>query len=162
MDLLPLVPDNIGEVLRQIIRFSERRRHLLHRNIEASDIVGYVPHDLPVDEFAEALNGALVEHLANRRLLFRDTANIQFGKNGQMQLQPIVDDEAMNLLDTDRGAYLELQIRKLLENALNRTIAQELTKQKGGDQRDKIDLLFSWVAPAGDAAQESRPDDAGR
>lgn len=162
MDLLSFVPDNIGELLRQIIRFSELRRHLLHRNIEGSDIVGYVPHDLPVDEFADVLNGALVEHLLNRHLLFRDTPNIQFGKNGQMQLQPIVDDAAMNLLHTDREAYMELQIRKLLENTLNRTIAQELTSQKVDDKRDKIDLLFSWVAAAGDAAEQSRPDDAGR
>jgi len=79
-----------------------------------------------------------------------------------MRLQPIVDDAAMNLLHTDREAYLELQIRKLLENALNRTIAQELTTQKADDQRDKIDLLSSWVATVGDAAEKSRPNDSGR
>jgi hypothetical protein len=160
MELLSFVPENLGEVLRQIIKFSKLRRRLLHQNIEGCNTAGYVPRDLPVDEFAEALNGALAEHVLHRRLLFRDTANIQFGKKGVMRLRPIVDGTAMRLLHTDRNAYLELQIRRLLENALNRTIAEELTGRKNHGDRTGVDVALDWEVAAGGSADESDPRDA--
>jgi hypothetical protein len=49
-----------------------------------------------------------------------------------MQVRPIPDAHAQALLQTNRDEYTELQIRKLLENCLNRKVADELLRQKGG------------------------------
>ena len=132
MDALPLIPDNIGEVLVKIIHFAELRRRVLHRNIYKIDNPRFTPQDLPVREFAELLNEAVAEHLRNHRLLFRDTASIRFGPNNTMQVQPQTDAYAQTLLRTDRDQYMELQVNKLLENCLNRKVAEELLREKCG------------------------------
>lgn len=132
MDLLSLIPDNISEVLAKIIRFTELRRGILYRNIQSADTPSYSPQDLPVLEFAEVLNGALGEHLQNRRLLFRDTPNIKFGENSEMAVRPVVDESAKALRHANRDDYLELQIGKLIENSLNRNVAEELLRQNCG------------------------------
>jgi len=132
MDLLSLIPDNIAEVLTGILRFTELRRRVLHGNIHGVDVPGFVPQDMPVREFAEVLNDALAEHLRNRRLLFRDTANITFGPNSSTRIRPVADDHAHALLRKNRDEYMELQVGKLLENALNRKVAMELLSEKCG------------------------------
>jgi flagellar basal body rod protein FlgB len=132
MDTLLSIPDNVSEVLVKIIRFTELRRRLLHQNIHHVDDPGYTPRDLPVREFAEVLSEAVAEHLRSHRLLFRDTAGVKFGPNNMMQIQPVVDSHARGLLRTDRDEYMELQINKLLENSLNRQIAQELLRHQCG------------------------------
>ncbi len=132
MDALPLIPDNIGEVLVKIIHFTELRRRVLHRNIYKIDNPRFTPQDLPVREFAELLNEAVAEHLRNHRLLFRDTASIRFGPNNTMQVRPETDAYAQALLRTDRDQYMELQVNKLLENSLNRKVAEELLREKCG------------------------------
>ena len=49
-----------------------------------------------------------------------------------MEVRPVVDDHAHALLQTNRDEYTELQINKLLENCLNRKVAEELLRQKCG------------------------------
>ncbi len=93
---------------------------------------GFTPKDMPVREFAEALNVAVAEHLQNHRLLFRDTPNIKFGPNNTMEVWPVADPHAHALLQTSRDEYTEFQINKLLENCLNRRVAEELLRQKCG------------------------------
>lgn len=132
MDLLSLIPDNIAEVLVEILRFTELRRRLLHCNIHSVDVPGFTPQDMPVREFAEVLNDAVGEHLRNHRLLFRDTPNIAFGPSSSARIRPVVDTHAHALLQKSRDEYLELQVSKLLENALNRKVAAELLRQKCG------------------------------
>jgi flagellar basal body rod protein FlgB len=132
MDLLSLIPDNIAEVLVEILRFTELRRGILHGNIHNVDVPGFVPQDMPVREFAEVLNDALAEHLRNHRLLFRDTPNIAFGPHSATRIRPLIDDHAHALLQKSRDEYMELQVSKLLENALNRKVAVELLAQKCG------------------------------
>jgi flagellar basal body rod protein FlgB len=132
MDLLSLIPDNITEVLVEIMRFTELRRPILHRNIHSVDTPGFIPHDLPVREFADVLDAAVTEHLRNHRLLFRDTANIWFGVRGSARVRPVVDAHAHALLQKSRDEYIEMQVNKLLENALNRKVAGELLQQKCG------------------------------
>ena len=87
---------------------------------------------MPVRELAEALNVAVAEHLQHHRLLFRDTPHIRFGPNNTMEAQPVADPHAHVLLQTNRDQYTELQINKLLENCLNRRVAEELLRQKCG------------------------------
>ena len=126
------ISDNISEVLVKIIQFTELRRRVLHRNLRHVDTPRFVPQDVPVREFADLLNEALAEHLQNQRLLFRDTTSIQFGSRNAMQIHPQTDAYAQALLETNRDEYLELQVNKLMENALNRRVAQELLRQKCG------------------------------
>ena len=132
MDLLSFIPDNISELLVKIVRFTELRRSVLHKNIHSVDQAHFVPHDLPVREFADVLHGAVAEHVQTRRLLFRDTGSIRFGPRGQMRVSAEPDEHARALLASDRDAYMELQINRLLENALNRKVARELLRQTCG------------------------------
>ncbi len=132
MNTLLLIPDNVSEVLVRIIRFTDLRRRILHQNLHHVDTPCFLPRDLPVREFAEVLNEAVTEHLRSHRLLFRDTANIQFGPKDAMRIQPQVDAHAQGLLQANRDEYVELQINKLLENSLNRKIAEELLRHKCG------------------------------
>lgn len=132
MDMLSLIPDNITEVLVEILRFAELRRRILHDNIHGVDTPAFVPQDMPVREFAEVLNDAVAEHLRSGRLLFRDTMNIAFGPSGSARIRPVVDTHAHALLQKSRDEYMELQVNKLLENALNRKVAAELLRQKCG------------------------------
>jgi flagellar basal body rod protein FlgB len=133
------IPDNISDVLVQIIHFTQLRRRVLHENLHHASDPGFTPKDLPVREFAEALSLAVAEHLQSRRLLFCDTANIQFGPNNAMQVQPVIDSSAGALLATNRDEYLEFQIQKLLENCLNRKVAEELLRQKNAAGTGRID-----------------------
>lgn len=153
MDLLSAIPDNISEVLVRIIQFTEQRRHLLHGNLQNADAVGFVPEDMPVREFAEVLDGAVAEHLRSRRLLFRDTANISFGPSNAMQIRSIADPHAHALLRTNRDEYVELQVNKLLENALNRKVAEELLRQKCGAHPGAAG--WKLKTPAGDGSFEN-------
>ena len=132
MDLLSLIPDNITEVLVGIVRFTELRRLILHANIHSVDVADFTPRDLPVREFSDVLNEALAEHLTNHRLLFRDTPNITFGPGNSTRVRSVVDTHALTMLRKSRDEYLELQVNRLLENALNRKVAAELLKQKCG------------------------------
>ena len=48
MDLLPLIPDNVGEMLVKIVRFTELRRALLERNLRDVQVPDFTPTDMPV------------------------------------------------------------------------------------------------------------------
>jgi flagellar basal body rod protein FlgB len=130
MNLLSLAKDNISDLLVRIIEFTHTRQQVLAENIRKIDAVGFTPKDLAVGEFGRALNGAIVEHVQNQRLILRDTDNIKFGADTSLQVTPIVDEYANELLAQNKYLFLELQINKLLENQLNRRIAEELLKQK--------------------------------
>jgi flagellar basal body rod protein FlgB len=126
------IADNISDVLVKIIYFTQLRRRVLHANLHKVDDPGFTPQDMPVREFADALNVAVAEHLQNRRLLFHDTPNITFGPHSTMEVRPVADSHAHALFQTNRDGYTELQINKLLENLLNRKVAEELLRQKCG------------------------------
>ncbi|MHC4076154.1 MAG: hypothetical protein ACYSRZ_07055, partial [Planctomycetota bacterium] len=85
-----------------------------------------------VDEFSDLLNSAIDGHIANRRLVLRDTEHVKFGISGSFKVKPVVDKYAIELLEENRDEYIELQKNKLLENALNQRVAAELLKQKQG------------------------------
>ena len=153
MDLLSLIPDNIAEVLVEIQAFTELRRHILYSNLRNVDVPGFVPQDMPVREFAEVLNDAVAEHLRNRRLLFRDTPHITFGSNNSTRIRPVVDAQAHALLQRSRDEYMEMQVNKLLENALNRKVAAELLRQKCGVCAGTMDWNVD-MALAGDGSAE--------
>lgn len=155
MDLLSLIPDNIAEVLVEIQAFTELRRHILHANIRNVDLPGFVPQDMPVREFAELLNDAVAEHLRSRRLLFRDTPHITFGSNNSTRIRPVIDTQAHALRQHSRDEYLELQINKLLENALNRKVAMELLRQKCGVCSGAMDWNVDMALAGDDSPEKS-------
>lgn len=139
MNIASLVTDNITELLVKIIEFTRTRHRILARNISDIDSLGFVPKDLVADEFSDLLNSAIDEHIANRRLIMRDTENIQFGISGSFKVKPVVDKYATELLEENRDEYIELQKNKLLENALNQRVAAELLRRKQG-----MTSVFKW------------------
>ena len=132
MKIASLITDNVTELLVKIIEFTRTRQKILARNIRNINRLGFVPKDLAAEEFSDLLNSAIDEHIANRRLLLRDTDNVKFGIDGCFEMKPIVDKYAKDLLDEDRDEYIELQKNKLLENTLNQRVAAELLKRKQG------------------------------
>ena len=130
MNLASLVTDNIAELLVKIIEFTQARHKILVRNIYDVENPGFIPKDLVADEFSELLNCAIDGHVANQRLLLRDTDNIKFGKNGTFAVKPVVDRYAKELLNENIGEYVRWQIDKLLENMLNQRIAAALLRRK--------------------------------
>lgn len=132
MNLTTTVTDNIGELLVKIIEFTHVREEVLIRNINDAQVDGFEPRDLVDEEFAEALAGAVGEHVQFRRLVLRDTDNVKFGMNGSFEVKALVDEYASLLLDSDKEEYLDHQMDKLAENSLNRRVASELLRQKQG------------------------------
>jgi hypothetical protein len=135
MNLPTLVTDNITELLLKIIEFTQARQRILIRNINAMYTGGFVPKDLPVDDFSRLMLQALNEHAHSQRLLLQDGQNIKFGAGGGFRTTPIIDDEAQRLFEHDRDEYLRVQISKLLENSLNQRIATEMLKQRQADEQ---------------------------
>ena len=101
MNMTSRTPDNLSELLEKVVFFASSRRNVLYRNIREAQTPGFLPKDLPVDEFAQAMNEAVVEHVTRQRLLFRDTDNIIFGPNGQMYVSAVVDERGRDLLEAD-------------------------------------------------------------
>ena len=130
MNLLPLVNDNINELLIRIIEFTNIRQKILIQNIKSTHSPGFVPKDLRVKEFCNLINDAINEHIQNRRLVLRDTEHIKFSISSNIEAKPMVDEYAKELFEEKRYEYFELQINKLLENSINQRIAAELLKQK--------------------------------
>jgi len=130
MSLMPLITDNISELLVKIIEFTQSRQKVLILNINNMHYPGFVPKDLAVKEFSELLNKALGEHSRSQCLLLCDTENIKFGAAGSFEVKPAVDKYAKELLEENQEEYLELQTNKLLENSLNQRLAAELLRQK--------------------------------
>jgi hypothetical protein len=123
-----LIMDNITELLVKIIRFTKALKKVLTDNINSMHNADFVPRDLPVNEFSQLLDYAIDEHRQNHRFVFYDTENIKFGKRGNFKVRTMIDKYAKKLLDKNPDEYLELQINKLLENALNQKVAEKLIK----------------------------------
>jgi len=125
-----LITDNVAELLVKIIEFTNTRQKILTENLNNIHNSDFVPKDLAVDEFSELLHGAIDEHITNSRLLLCDTENIKFGFDGSFSVQPVVDEDALESFRTNKDQYIEMQVNKLLETALNQRLAAELLKQK--------------------------------
>ncbi len=132
MNLISLLTDNITDILIKIVKFTQTRQKILMQNIINVHDPGFTPKELEVDEFSDVINNAIDEHIRNNRLVLRDTENIKFGDSGSIELKPIVDEHGIKLLEEDRDEYIERQINKLWENALNQKFAAELLKHKQG------------------------------
>jgi hypothetical protein len=133
MNLSMQATDNIAEVLLKILEFTQSRQKILIQNINTMHMAGFVPRDLPVDEFAGLMFLALSEHASSRRLLLCDGENVKFGAGGSFEMKTIVDEQAKLQLKENMDEYLRDQISKLLENSLNQRIATELLRQKQAD-----------------------------
>ena len=130
MNLQAMVTDNISELLVKIIEFTENRQKILTRNINCMHRCDFVPMDLAVDEFSDLLNTAIEEHLCSDRLVLCDTANIKFDVEGELKVEPVIDGGALELFKDSQDEYLEDQINRLLENALNQRVAAELLRER--------------------------------
>ena len=154
MDLLSYIPNNLSDVLLKIIRFTELRRDVLYQNVHNVMTTDFRPQDMPVIEFAAVLHAAVVEHIQKHRLIFCDTDNIRFGSNGSMEVRAVHDERAEGLLQEDRDAYIEYQMNRLLENALNRKLAKELLRLAGGIDVDATGLHVNSKPAASEANEK--------
>lgn len=132
MNLAAMITDNITEILVKIIEFTQARQKILIKNIINIRNLGFVPLELEVNEFSCLLNRAIEEHVQNERLVLQDTKNIKFGHSGGFEVKPVVDEHSKKLLKEDRNEYIDLQIKKLVENMFNQRVAAELLKKKQG------------------------------
>lgn len=130
MNLQAMVTDNISELLVKILEFTQHRQKVLTLNINRMHRHGYVPMDLAVEEFSDLLNTALEEHMLNQRLVLCDSENIKFGAGGDLEVTPVIDEDAFSLLEECQEEYIEHQIKRLLENSLNQRVAAELLKER--------------------------------
>jgi flagellar basal body rod protein FlgB len=128
MSVSPLITDGVTELLVNIIEFTNIRREILQQNINNMHVPGYVPQDLPSNEFSEVLDEAIDEYIQSRQFLPCDSTNVKFG--GGLYVRAVSDVAAMSLLEEDQNRYLESQIDKLMENSLNRRLAKELLRRK--------------------------------
>ena len=133
MNLPATITDNLTELLSKIIEFTRNRHKILIHNINQMHSAGFIPKDMPVDEFSKLMQLALSEYAQNHRLVFIDSQNVKFEANGRFSALPVIDNQAKTLLERDRDEYLHLQIDKLLENSLNQRIAAQLLKNKQDD-----------------------------
>lgn len=132
MNLSALVTDNITEILIRIMKFTQTRHKILIQNIINIRDPEFVPKELEVNEFSSLLSCAVDEHVRNHRLVLRDTENIKFDTDNQLEIRPVVDELSKKLFEENREEYLERQINKLWENSLNQRLAAELLRQKHG------------------------------
>jgi flagellar basal body rod protein FlgB len=130
MNQQTIIADNITEVLTKIIEFTNTRQKILTENINNVHNFGFIPKDLPVNEFSDLMDTAINEHIRNQRLILCDSKNITFGQDGFFAAKPVIDDFAKKLLEEDKDKYIELQINKLLENGINQRLAAELLQQR--------------------------------
>lgn len=130
MKLSQTTTDNVTEVLEKIIKFTERRNHLLRHNIEQINDEELVAMDLDVEDFAKLMTEAILEHIQSKRLLLCDSETTRFGQGGSFECTPVVDEQAMFLLKRDPDEYICQQIKKLSENFINHRMATELLEHK--------------------------------
>ena len=130
MNLQAMITDNISELLVKIIEFTQNRQKILTFNINCMHRCGFVPMDLAVDEFSDLLNTAVAEHVRSHRLVLCDTENIKFGVGGELEAKPVIDSDAFDLFEECHDEYIEDQINRLLENALNQRVAAELLRER--------------------------------
>ena len=129
------VTDNITEVLTMVLDFTSRRHNILIENLNNINNKEYIPMDLDVDQFSNAIDDAITEHVINGRLALSDSDNIKFETNGRFVAENIMDSKAMTLFENNNiEQYLDLQKRKLSENSLNSRLATQLLKQKQAKQ----------------------------
>ncbi len=130
MNLTSLITDNITEILVRIIEFTQARQKILTQNIINVHNLNFIPKELEVKEFSALLSNAVAEYIKNERLLLQDTDNIKFGTGCSFQAKPIIDEHSMELFKSNKDEYLDLQIKKILENSLNQRVAAELIKHR--------------------------------
>jgi flagellar basal body rod protein FlgB len=130
MNQQAVIADNITEVLTKIIEFTNARQKILTDNINNVHCFGFLPKDLAVNEFSDLMEAAVDEHVRNQRLIMCDSQTITFGADGFFEARPVIDNFAKKLLDENKDEYIELQINKLLENAINQRLAAELLCQR--------------------------------
>lgn len=130
MNQQAVVADNITEVLTKIIEFTSNRQKILTENLHNVHNFGFIPKDLAVNEFSDLLDSAIDEHVRNKRLILCDSKNVTFGQDGVFEAKPVTDSFAQKLLDENKDEYVELQVNKLIENAINQRLAAELLAER--------------------------------
>lgn len=94
MNTSGFINDNVADLLVKILDFTIIRHKILSENVNNVNCEGFIPLDLPVEEFASLMECAVNEHKKNKRLLLCDTEKIKFGPNGAVITEPVIDENA--------------------------------------------------------------------
>ncbi len=129
MDLFSFVTDNVTELLVKVMEFTEARQKILIRNIRCADEAGFIPQDVPMEEFCALMDAAIAEHAENRRLVLGASEHICFEGRSGFEVYSVADTAAQSLLRSDRESYLKDQVVRLVENSLHQRIAAQLLRQ---------------------------------
>ncbi|MDX1565788.1 MAG: hypothetical protein R3236_10295, partial [Phycisphaeraceae bacterium] len=128
-------------VLERVVQFTSRRHDIIAHNIANADVPNFVPANVPVETFQQALGDALDR---------RENAGGTFGGSFRMQGRPglRVRESGLdlvpqrlndNLLFHDRGnRSLEDQMKALAENAMAHNTALSMI-------RNQMDLLETAI-----------------
>ena len=122
--------DIINDLLVLLTQFTLQRRNVLTRNLRRMNDPSFVPCDLAVEDFSDILNAAITEYVVNHRLLLRDTEAIHFGPQATVRLEPLPDHHGQQLRTQCKADYIQYQLDKLAENALNERLALKLLSIK--------------------------------
>ena len=124
------IADNLDDILVKIISFTRLCHGIFLDNIRNIHRPDFTPRCLDAEKFTDLMNRALTEHTNHNRLLWSDSRTIRFGRNGDFEIEAIVDEKARELFRSDRDRYLQKQKQWLVENSVNNKIAVELLRQK--------------------------------
>ena len=124
------IADNLDDILVKVISFTSLCHGIFLDNIRNIHRLGFTPKCLDAEKFADLMNRALAEHINHNRLLWSDSRTIRFGRNGDFEIEAIVDEQARELFRSDKDKYLQKQKQRLVENSVNNKIAVELLRQK--------------------------------
>ena len=132
MQLVERETDFISDLLSLLKEFTTTRRRILMQNIRRVHQNDHIPCDLAVKDFSNILNEAITEYLLNQRLILRDTDAIHFGPCATVDLTPVRDDKAKQLLMQSKADYIGYQCQRLTENSMNEKMACKLMQLRQG------------------------------
>lgn len=119
-------------VLEQILFFTAERHKIIANNIANVDTPGYIPKDLPVDEFKSQLLEAIER--ANQRevpvLQFEGVDGARVQPGGGLEIE-YVERPTSSYMKHDRNAVdIDLEMAELVKNAqLHNAVASILQQQ---------------------------------
>jgi hypothetical protein len=140
---MPKKGDSVTEVLEKILYFIVSRHKILKDNIAKFYHEGFVPLDLPVDEFATIIEYA-IEHKRNNLFLLYNTNNIEFRPDGTVLAVPVVDRDAQKSLKSNIDEFLEEQFKKLEESSSDQKFTEtQLLKLK---QKQSVNISQEFLS----------------
>ena len=119
-------------VLQRMMAFTEERHQVLANNIANFDTVNYQMKDLPVQEFSEALNGAIErrdKRGSSAEFFVKNTRYVRWNRAGEIQVRPTNIEN--NILFHDKNnRFVEKQMSEMAKNSMKHTLVADMLRQQ--------------------------------